>query len=434
MSIFKWTTEPSKIYYWAEMQVSDMKWPCPDGFHVPTKDEWEALYNAGISMGAWTASTSTYLKQYLFMPLNWLRAATGSGGYYNYNNNGYYRSSSRYDAGKAYSMYFNTVNIYPSDNTIYCSFGEAIRPFKDTPVAPDNSGDWTSVYTSWSAGIWRNATLWLLSISSDWTNWITIADKNLWATTLYTDWATLSEANCGYYYQRWNNYWFPWIWAWNVTTSTDKVDASGYWPWNYYSSSTYITAGYTDWSSVENDNLRWWVTQGTYPSWETDIKEVTAVYLWEDKVRPTTPVFEPVWDYALNNTNTTWALSNRSYYWIYVTPKVNCTLNKVQFVANASPIWTIKINAWWMSAAWTTYTLSWISWWVYTLPTPFEMTAWVKYAIWVYWSYNNYYYVNPWFPISWTNVVINASWQSDADQEMTRLVCSIRWVETTQTS
>ena len=101
------------------------------------------------------------------------------------------------------------------------------------------------------------------TITHDTTNWeitmvnwqwsFTIMDKNLWATIVYSDWDTLSEANCGKYYQRWNNYWFPR--TWNVTTSSTQVDTTWYWPWNYYSSSTFIQ--WYGWINPTNDNLRW---------------------------------------------------------------------------------------------------------------------------------------------------------------------------------
>lgn len=84
-------------------------------------------------------------------------------------------------------------------------------------------------------------------------------DKNLWATTVYNNWDTLTEANMGYMYQWWNNYWFPSTWTISNTSST-HVDASAYWPTNPYSSDTFITWG-SDWSSVQNDDL-WWDTTG----------------------------------------------------------------------------------------------------------------------------------------------------------------------------
>jgi len=107
------------------------------------------------------------------------------------------------------------------------------------------------------AWIYHNATLWVISLSSDGENWITIADKNLGATEVYEDGDTLSEANSGKYYQWWNNYGFPFTWS--VTTSSTQVDASTYWPWNYYSSSTFITYDWR-WDTTDNWNLWWGVT------------------------------------------------------------------------------------------------------------------------------------------------------------------------------
>ena len=107
------------------------------------------------------------------------------------------------------------------------------------------------------AGVYHNATLWVISLSSDWTNWITIADKNLWATMVWNRWDAYTASNCWGFFQWGNNYMFPFSWA--ETTSSTQVDASTYWPWNYYSNSTFII-WHDDWSSVENNNLRWEVT------------------------------------------------------------------------------------------------------------------------------------------------------------------------------
>ena len=128
----------------------------------------------------------------------------------------------------------------------------SIRPFKNEYITPDST--WTVIqWTLGSTWIFWNQSEWLISIT-DWTNWYTIMDKNLGATTVYNDWDTLSETNCGKYYQWWNNYWFPRTWS--VTTSSTQVDASTYWPWNYYESNIFITSS-EDRSSVRNNNL-WW--------------------------------------------------------------------------------------------------------------------------------------------------------------------------------
>lgn len=107
------------------------------------------------------------------------------------------------------------------------------------------------------AWIYYNPSQWIISASPDWTTWVSIADKNLWATTVYNTGDALSQANCWNYYQWWNNYGFPFSWA--TITSSTKVDVSNYWPWNYYSSPTFITEP-TRWSNSNPTDFRdlWW--------------------------------------------------------------------------------------------------------------------------------------------------------------------------------
>jgi hypothetical protein len=124
-----------------------------------------------------------------------------------------------------------------------------MRPWGvETQVRPSKQ----PITTPW---IYHNSDLWLISLSSDWTTWLTIADKNLWATQVYNSWDTLSEANCGKYYQRWNSYWFAWTWS--ITTTSSTTSAWSYWPWNYYNYSTFRAIGDGRWDISENNNLRW---------------------------------------------------------------------------------------------------------------------------------------------------------------------------------
>ena len=110
------------------------------------------------------------------------------------------------------------------------------------------------VTTPW---IYHNETEGLISLSSDWENWITIADKNLWAEIIYRNQDTVTWSNWGKFYQWWNNYGFLRSWAEN--TSSTQVDTTWYWPWNYYSSDIFIAVS-NDWSVNQNDDLRWGVT------------------------------------------------------------------------------------------------------------------------------------------------------------------------------
>lgn len=266
--------EPKKIYIQKASNITDMQWPCPVGFHVPTQDEWISFLNICTTLWAFSLSSTDY--SIIKVPFGWYYNSD-DGVLYNRNSRTAYWCSDESNANLAKWIWFvnTTQGAFESNSRKW--WGRFIRPFKDTPVIPDSN--WTVLY-QWAGTAWiyNDSTNWLISVSSDGTTWITTSDKNLGATTVYNNWDTLSEANCWKYYQWWNNYWFPFTWP--TTTSTTQVDASAYWPWNYYSSSTYIIINWSWWDSSWNNNLRWWESA---PWWE---KEVKKVYLWSTQVRP----------------------------------------------------------------------------------------------------------------------------------------------------
>ena len=252
-----------KVYIWWPKTIilSDMQWPAPDGFHVPLQSEWQWLY----TIMSWLGLTTTWdnWRINLHMPFAGYRSRS-SAGIGSQGSNGRYWSSSPSESSTNHN---NARYLWISSSSVGANYsdprtqGQSVRCFKDSFELPTSS--WTVINgTLWGAWIFWNQTEWLISIT-DWTTGYTIMDKNLWATTVYNDGDTLSGANCGKYYQWWNNYWFPFTWS--VTTSSTQVDTSYYWPWNYYSSNTFIIRNddYRDWSNVQNNNLRWWVSQWT---------------------------------------------------------------------------------------------------------------------------------------------------------------------------
>ena len=147
------------------------------------------------------------------------------------------------------------------------------------------------------AWIYWNQTLWLISFSMDGTNWTTISDKNLWASVVYETGDTLSESNCWYFYQRWNNYGFPWDDVPITTSTTTVYSIEWYWPWNYYNDGTFILRNdriiyNSPWYDTvtpnpnNGSNLWWWVTntnaskQWPCPSWFhiPSLPEITTWY------------------------------------------------------------------------------------------------------------------------------------------------------------
>lgn len=228
---------------------SAMQWPAPDGFHIPSKDEWTMVKTIWTTLWWWNTDWTNFWL-YLKIPFAWLRnrsnviSSQWIVGYY-------------WNSKDTHPLFISGLALNPNYATWWSAFWYSIRAFKNTSAIPDNSWTklyWTSIESWWI--FWSSAD-WLISLSSDWQAWITIQDKNLWATTVWNNWATLSEANCWKYFQRWNNYWFSWTWS--TAESTTRVDASNYWPWNYYNSSTFIKSD-LGWDSSNNPNLRWWVT------------------------------------------------------------------------------------------------------------------------------------------------------------------------------
>lgn len=261
------------IYIGWPVEYSDMQWPCPNGFHIPLSSEWIAIYNAWISLWAWGSSDGNNFSTYLKIPMAWMRGYytdTSSVGSY-----GHYWASDYYSSDSALKLTFLSYNLSPND-TWYYSYGLPIRWIKNSPVTPTSS--WTVLYQwSWSAWIYYNPIDWLISISSDGSAWYTLMDKNLWATTVYNYWDTLTDANCGNVFQRWNNYAFPWtLSSGSITTSSSQVNTTWYWPWNYYESSTWFNYRWA-WFYPSNYNLRWWMSKW---GWIKNV-EVKNIYLWE---------------------------------------------------------------------------------------------------------------------------------------------------------
>lgn len=213
-----------------------LRWPCDEWFHVPLKEEWNAIINISISVA--NAKSSLHIPIMWRLNNEWTKENTGR----------WYYWSSNATTFQIYVYYLYSWNT--SYTSVNRSLWIPIRAFRNNPIIPDSS--WRETITGKA---WYNSDLWLISILV-WTNqYITMQDKNIWATEVYEYWNALSESNCGKYFQRWNDYWFPYTWP--TTESPTKVDTSNYWPTNHYNSDTFINWS-TDWSSVQNDNLRWY--------------------------------------------------------------------------------------------------------------------------------------------------------------------------------
>ncbi len=252
--IWSWNLNTETTY--SEYDYSAIQWPASAWYHIPLPEEWQAVYDIWTALWWWVSDWTNFWAS-LKLPLAWYVDVLPVT-IYNQWTNAYYWAAKGSASWCAYQFYFRNNSINPQLWTAYRSYGASIRCFKNVSVTPDLTWTklyWTSIEEWW---IFWDSVSWLISLSSDWQTWITIADKNLWATTVWNSWDGVSAANCWNYYQWWNNYWFSW--SWWYTESWTRVNTTWYWPWNYYSSSTFINPHYADWSNPSNDNLWWWET------------------------------------------------------------------------------------------------------------------------------------------------------------------------------
>ncbi len=229
------------ISIWQWLDYSAMRWPCDEGFHVPSYDECNFILR--VTSGQYGQTPWNLIKA----PSNWYIRFTNSGSY-----DVWFTMWTRVDQGlnqnEAYlfcydyddSQWWHKQPLTLRPKSIWAW----VRWFADIPVEADETWDVLYDKTRWT--IYRNETLWLISVySKETNNWVTLQDKNVWAENVWDNW---------YYFQWWNNYWFT---SASEATSSEKVDASWYAP-STYNEPPINTRG--DWSSVRNSDLWWWVT------------------------------------------------------------------------------------------------------------------------------------------------------------------------------
>ena len=236
---------------------SAIRWPADFWYHVPSITEWNCVITA-LTTCLWLWNCFETTKQYLLMPHTWYLWCSGSRTMCTSFTN--YRSTDSCSTCPQCWCYARLACINCGWLRLCAAqkyLGYPVRAFADYPVVPDSS--WTTLY-DWSAcaawaWIFHNVDCGIISLSGDWVNWITMQDKNVWATEVYS--GTNREENIWCYFQRWNNYWFS---PYPSKTSGTKVDVSWYCP-STYCCDTFICCANGDWACVSNTNL-WWAQTG----------------------------------------------------------------------------------------------------------------------------------------------------------------------------
>ena len=262
MGISAWTNPIQHVYLWGP-DYTPIQGPCNSGFHIPSTAERTAVLNV-----IWTSWDNYFT--YLYIPKCWYRdrKTTNIITTYWFSRYWTYDMSAKDKANCWGIESTNVAQMYADDKP---ANWYPIRAFKDTPVAPDSN--WTETISN---KVWYNATLWLISIKN-WGGWITMQDKNVWATVVYNNGDTVNDSNTGSFFQFWNNYWFPY--SGSLTTYTSLQDTTGYGWQNQYSNNHFVKINSNNWFSNTNNDIWGWVT-GILQ------KEYRAVYRGTTQIRP----------------------------------------------------------------------------------------------------------------------------------------------------
>ena len=350
----------------ASIKSITSRWPCDEGFHIPTATEWSDLSNTLMHIGTdlrWDPNTYTnYLlipPTYYILRSSW-EVSTGSG-----THRLWLSKMTSNTTARAFYIKSSTSIWTETDKP---ANGFMIRAFKDKFEQPDST--WTTMY-DWSGyidwyWIFWNPNKWVISIV--WEYNITIQDHNAWN-----------------YYQFWNNHWFPYPWPTSADFTTTKPALSdNYWPppLTYYDNDKFVKTSNNNWFTWNCNNIWWWDN--------TWLFNVRKVYKWDTLVYYKLPnsyqeveYIETSWTQYLNTKLTAssnlqteakiWVVDSGQEYPIFWCWSNDSTTNTYKYyhLTCYQSKWYWWIN-WWDEWNWWTYTPT--AWTLYTVV--FNNSSW----------------------------------------------------------
>lgn len=261
---------------------------------------------------------------------------------------------------------------------------------------------WDELSDSWF--IYHNPKLWLISLSSNWFQRITISDKNLWATQVRYPWDSLTQENVWGMYQWWNCYKRPSLQSIPSSKLTrEKINASWYWPLKprYYDMFIWNTPWNSNhWDSSDNLNIWWWWWDEEYYMFDNWNNRKLRQFMCDDWFHI------PSW----------WELIKLLYEIVRIDNLLNDSWIEIVREDDYTPVATKKIyvlnktldwwkyilapNAWGIDAKWWVYKQWWLS--LSSSSSINQLTNWHyndAIRLMMGWSYNWIYTV---FKTSWT--------------------------------
>jgi uncharacterized protein (TIGR02145 family) len=133
-----WNTTNAANGSWADGSKTGND-PCPTGYRVPTKAQWLGVVanNTKTNLGTFSSSATNYgagakFGDQLLLPAAGRRGSS-DGSLGNRGSNGYYWSSTEFDSGGAWNLYFNSSSAN-SDGSLRTN-GRSVRCIEDIPGA-----------------------------------------------------------------------------------------------------------------------------------------------------------------------------------------------------------------------------------------------------------------------------------------------------------
>lgn len=380
------------------MYTPPTQWPCGFWFHIPDESELQSLKD--IVTTTWGMATTFYYDYLHFPKCYYLNRSSGT-----INSSYWYlriwgNKMTARDSAVSFQIDENDQVLVKNDKPANWF---NIRAFANNPVVPDaNDNNWHQTYQPWSGieWVWYNSTLWLISISADGTNWITMQDKNVWATVVYNLNDTVTEANAWWFFQFWNNHWFPFSWATNFYTSTQNT--TGFWPTNPYDSSYWVKVSTNYWFTNTNNSI--W----GYGSSDQIQNKVQEVWLWSNKIYPSMRLVLQWYGWSVYEANGEYIFTDEMWWSVDIIMKVPTTFNTTPTGYHkwyAEEYWFLNQ---WCQKYWVywqdfldLYNIDWYNFsWI--LSESYTVSSWQCSQLWTY-DWTQFYMRGSWTTWAWGN-------------------------------
>lgn len=204
------------------------RWPAKDWYHIPTTGEWNTVSSILNQIWLWTVECIPTALWYLHLPFAWcLNWSWWNPIHWEW---AQYWSSTTKDKK---CWYATSINNQAACYAwwVWKATALPIREFSDYWYTDLSALANFRVY-DWSACAWEGAWIYYVpepycDVVLVWCNWsqIVMADRNIWAIDKWCTWCDLTAFNVWSFFQRWNNYWFPYDWCCNhnFKSTTDLV-------------------------------------------------------------------------------------------------------------------------------------------------------------------------------------------------------------------